>query len=247
MPFFIYIYISGELMVTRTKRASKQTTPKLNSKRNPVSIEIRDMTDITPYSQNPRDNEQAVESVKKSIESFGFLVPIVVDEAGVIVAGHTRYEAAIRMGLTDAPCIVASHLTVDQINAFRLIDNKVSELSKWDTDMLASELTALENSGISFTEFGWSQEEIDCLTEVVAEDCMSAGVAAGLDQATSTGRADQRAPNRTRLVIGEFVLFVPTEVYRRWANEVRVDCDYVESEIEILLKQKLGIDLYEQE
>jgi len=233
-------------MVTRTKREA--AIPKATTKkRNPVSIVLRDLTDIHPYSQNPRDNEQAIESVRKSIETFGFLVPIVLDEEGVIVAGHTRYEAATRLGLTDAPCIVASHLTVDQINAFRLIDNKVSELSKWDTDMLAVELSALESSGISFTEFGWSQDEIDCLTEIVADDCMSAGVAAGLDQANSSGRLEQRGPNRTRLVIGEFVIFIPTEVYRRWANEIRVDCDYVESEIELLLLHKLGITPYLQE
>lgn len=236
-------------MVTRTKRITKKTTRPVpsTSGRNPVKIVVRDMTDIHPYANNPRDNEEAVDSVRKSIEDFGFLVPIIVDEEGVIVAGHTRYEAATRMGLTDAPCIVASHLTVEQINAFRLIDNKVSELARWDVDMLATEITALEGSGIDFTEFGWSQDAIDCLTDIVADDCMSAGVAAGLDQANSTGRGEQRGPQRTRLVIGEFVVFIPTEAYRRWANEVRVDCDYVESEIEALMLERLGITPYLQE
>lgn len=222
-------------MVKRTRSIS----------RNPAKTVVMDLTDIHPYEDNPRQNEDAVDSVAKSIKDFGFLVPIVVDKDGVIVAGHTRYEAAKKLGLTEAPCIIAEHLTDEQVKAFRLIDNKVSELARWDMDMLAGELSALENSGINFTEFGWTQEEIDCLTEVVAEDCLSAGAAASLDR-TSTKKVAQRAPNRTRLVVGEFVLFVDSSVYRRWASELRAECDYVESCIHEQIKDRLGITPYEE-
>lgn len=207
-------------------------------------IVTMDMMELTPYEGNPRDNEAAVESVKNSIQNFGFLVPIVVDSDNVIVAGHTRYEAATRLGLTEVPCIVAEHLTDEQIKAFRIIDNKVSELARWDMDALSTEITALADSGIQFTEMGFDQDEIDCLTEVVAEDCMSAGAAAGEEQAA--GPAQQRAPTRTRLVIGEFVIFIATDVYRRWASQIRAEQDYVESDIENHLKDLLGITPYEQ-
>jgi len=229
-------------MPVRKKRSKEQEPAKM--KRNPVKIVTRDLTDIHPYKDNPRDNESAVESVMKSISSFGFLVPIVVDGAGVIVAGHTRYEAATRLGLTDAPCIIAGHLTEEQIKAFRLIDNKVSELARWDTDLLAGELAALEGSGINFTEFGWDQDEIDCLTEIVTDDCLSVGSAAG-DDSSEGSRPEQRAPNRTRMVIGEFTLFIPQDVYRRWSSEIRASYDYVESDIEAALKDRLGITPYE--
>ncbi len=212
-------------------------------RKNPVKVITMDLTDIHPYEHNPRHNEEAIESVANSIKNFGFLVPIVIDKDHTIVAGHTRYEAAKRLGLTEAPCIIAEHLTDEQIKAFRLIDNKVSELARWDMDMLADELSALENSGINFTEFGWTQEEIDCLTEVVADDCLSAGVAASLDKPTQK-KVEQRAPQRTRLVVGEFVIFVDSRAYRRWASELRAECDYVESCIHQEILERLGLVPY---
>ena len=99
------------------------------------SIELKSVltSDLIPYENNPRINDSAVEGVKRSIESFGFNVPIVVDINNVVVTGHTRLKAAIELGLTSVPVIVASHLTEEQIQAFRLADNRVSENSSWDT------------------------------------------------------------------------------------------------------------------
>jgi hypothetical protein len=197
-----------------------------------------DVGDLAPYERNPRDNADAVESVANSIESFGFLVPIIIDPDNVIIAGHTRLEAAQSLGLTEVPCIRTSHLTEAQINAFRIIDNKVSELARWDFDLLSGEISALADSGINFANYGFTQEEIDCLSEVVADDCLSAGAMVDNDRA---GVAERRAPSQTRFVLGEFVFFISAEDYRRWASMIRNENDFDESEITDDLQNRLGI------
>lgn len=91
----------------------------------------------------PRKNEEAVKYVMESIKEFGFKVPIVIDKNNVIVAGHTRHKAAKNLKLKEVPCIIAEDLTEEQIKAFRLADNKVSEFAEWDFDLLYSELGEL--------------------------------------------------------------------------------------------------------
>lgn len=108
-----------------------------------MKIETLPLSQITPYDRNPRRNDHAVDAVAASIREFGFKVPLVIDAAGVIVTGHTRYKAAQKLGLTEAPCIRADDLTPEQVRAFRLADNKVGELADWDEDLLAGELEAL--------------------------------------------------------------------------------------------------------
>jgi hypothetical protein len=212
-----------------------------------VTIEYRKLNRLKPYDKNPRINEPAISAVMNSIQDFGFLVPIVVDNKGVIVAGHTRYEAAGRLGMTEVPCIEANHLSPDQIKTFRVIDNKTAELADWDMDLLAGEISSLVESGINLTGFGWTQEDIDCLTDLVADDCMSAGTEAGLGVARegSTSRADPRAPTRTRFVLGEVVFFIDRDVYRRWIQSVRVEHDGVEADIIAAVKDSLGITPFE--
>jgi ParB/RepB/Spo0J family partition protein len=83
------------------------------------------LAELKPYEKNPRRNDASVEYVANSIKEFGFKVPIVIDRDGVIVAGHTRYKAAKKLGMEKVPCIVADDLSEAQIKAFRLADNKV--------------------------------------------------------------------------------------------------------------------------
>lgn len=109
-----------------------------------MKIIEKKLTDIKPYENNPRNNDNAVEYVVASIDEFGFKVPIIIDKNSVIVAGHTRYKAAEKLGLEKVPCIIADDLTPEQVKAFRLAENKVSELSTWDGDRLAIELHELE-------------------------------------------------------------------------------------------------------
>lgn len=102
------------------------------------------ITELKPYPNNPRKNDHAVDAVAASIREFGFKVPLVIDKDGVIIAGHTRYKAAQKLGLKELPCIVADDLTDDQIKAFRLADNKTAELAEWDFELLDLELDDIE-------------------------------------------------------------------------------------------------------
>ena len=108
------------------------------------------ISDIKPYEKNPRMNDKAVHYVAESIRNYGFKVPLVVDRGGVIVTGHTRYKAAIKLGLETVPCIVAEDLTDEQIKAYRIADNKASDYSVWDNKLLLEEL---EDIGDMFTGF----------------------------------------------------------------------------------------------
>lgn len=120
---------------------------------------------LTPYDHNPRQNDGAVDAVAASIKNFGFKVPLVIDRERVIVAGHTRYKAAKKLGLESVPCIVADDLTEEQIRAFRLADNKVGELAGWDFDLLNMELAGIEE--LDMTQFGFlDPEEIEEPEEV---------------------------------------------------------------------------------
>ena len=111
------------------------------------------LTDLIPYENNPRKNDSAVSAVAASINQFGFKVPIVIDENDVIICGHTRYKAAELLKLETVPCILADDLTPEQIKAFRLADNKTSELSGWDVDLLIEELKDITD--IDMTDFAF--------------------------------------------------------------------------------------------
>lgn len=229
----------------KRRRNREDATVTRDLVRSRVQIDYVDIGDITPYESNPRDNAEAIASVANSIRTFGFLVPVVLDESNEIIAGHTRYEAAIRIGMTEIPCIVASNLTEEQVAQFRIIDNKVSELARWDMDLLSGEITKLRDSGIDFTDFGFRQEEIDCLSDVVSGDCLNnTGITEEDTARPSTGTGDPRAPARTRTVIGEFVFFIPTEAYKRWARQVRTENDFDEEEIVQDLMNRLGMTPY---
>ena len=129
-----------------------------------MNIKSMKLEDLKEYGNNPRLNDGAVEYVAKSIEEFGFKVPIIIDKDNVIVAGHTRKKAAARLGLKEVPVIVADDLNADQVKAFRLADNKVAEYSEWDMDLLMIELNDID---IEMDDFGFDDAEI---IEEVEED-----------------------------------------------------------------------------
>lgn len=118
---------------------------------------------LRDYENNPRNNDLAVEKVKYSIERFGFLFPVVVDMNYTIVAGHTRVRACREMGIQTVPCIVADELTDEQINLFRLVDNKTSEYSDWDFEKLKEELSLVD---LTLDENQLLLERFELTTEV---------------------------------------------------------------------------------
>ena len=123
-----------------------------------MEIINKKLEELKPYENNPRFNDDAVEYVANSIKEFGFKVPIVIDKNNTIVAGHTRYKASLELGLEEVPCIVADDLTEEQIKAFRLADNKVSEKAQWDFELLDEELEDLD---IDMKDYGFENIDID--------------------------------------------------------------------------------------
>lgn len=119
-----------------------------------MELVARKLKDIHPYDNNPRINDKAADAVVKSNEAYGFKVPMVISKDGEIVCGHTRYKAAQKLGLKEVPCIIADDLTDDQIKAFRLADNKVSDASIWDNKKLLEELEGISDGLFTGFEFG---------------------------------------------------------------------------------------------
>ncbi len=127
---------------------------------------------LKPYEKNPRINENAVEIVAKSIDEFGFTNPILVNESGTIIAGHTRWKAAIRLGLDQVPVRIVTGLTPEQEKAFRIMDNRSGEKSEWDMDLLPLELSELDLAGFDIELTGFDQLEFEKMTldlETIAE------------------------------------------------------------------------------
>ena len=226
---------------TRTKATPAPTATPANKLNLRVQLEYRDITELKNYEFNPRDNGPAIESVANSIRTFGFLIPVVVDGDDILVAGHTRVAAATLLGMHEVPTIRAEHLSPDEINAFRVIDNKVAELAKWDFDLLAGEIGKLQGSGLTLTDFGWSREEIDCLSAVVQDDCLNVEGLVDLSAQERMRRMERRAPSTARFVLGELVFFVSATDYRRWVDSIRVRYDYNEQDIIAGIKQMLGV------
>lgn len=128
------------------------------------------LEEIKPYEKNPRNNDNAVDAVAASIREFGFKVPIIIDKDNIIVAGHTRYKAAKKLGLKTVPCIKADDLTDEQVKAFRLADNKVAEQADWDFELLNEEL---ETITMDMDQFGFDLPEDDdeeTQTEIIEDD-----------------------------------------------------------------------------
>lgn len=119
-----------------------------------MKIETWKITRVKPYPNNPRRNDQAVDAVADSLRQFGWRQPIVVDKAGVIIAGHTRYKAAQKLGMTEVPVHVATELTPQQVKAYRLADNRSAEFAEWDADLLKIELGDIPDIDLSAFDFG---------------------------------------------------------------------------------------------
>lgn len=127
--------------------------------------------ELIPYENNPRNNAPAVKAVAESIKQFGFKVPIVIDKDNVIVAGHTRHQAALLLGLDSVPVIKADDLNDEQVRAFRLADNKTAELADWETDKLQKELSEINE--IDMLNFGFEPPATETDNDEPAETTTS--------------------------------------------------------------------------
>ncbi len=130
-----------------------------------MQIEMRPISSIKPYENNPRLNDAAVDAVAASIREFGWQQPLVVDADSVIIVGHTRYKAALKLGLELVPVHVATGLTPAQIKAYRIADNQTARLSEWDFDRLPLELAGLQEMNFDLNLTGFSADELLRLLE----------------------------------------------------------------------------------
>ena len=140
---------------------SLQTSQKKRSAN--MQVELRPLGDVRPYENNPRANDSAVEAVSISIQTFGFRQPIVVDEQGVIIVGHTRYKAAVKLRMETVPVHVAVGLSPAQAKAYRIADNQTAALSQWDDDKLPLELAALQDMDFDLNLTGFTADELQRL------------------------------------------------------------------------------------
>lgn len=135
-----------------------------------MKIELRNLAEIKPYEKNPRFNDDAAEAVAASIREFGFRQPIVVDAEGVIICGHTRYKAALKLGLEKVPVHVAKDLSAEQIRAYRIADNQTASLATWNYDLLPIELGALKEASYDLALLGFDPDELAKLLDPTIKD-----------------------------------------------------------------------------
>jgi ParB-like chromosome segregation protein Spo0J len=125
-----------------------------------MHVEMRPISSIRPYENNPRLNDAGVDAVAASIREFGFRQPIVVDEDGVIIVGHTRYKVALKLGLDEVPVHVAVGMSPAQAKAYRIADNQTATMSAWDDDKLPLELALLQQMDFNLNLTGFSADEL---------------------------------------------------------------------------------------
>ena len=150
-------------------------------------VVMRPVESVRPYPSNPRLNDSAVDAVAKSLQEFGFRQPIVVDADGVIIAGHTRYKAALKLGLAEVPVHVAVGLTPEQTRAYRLADNRTAAIATWDDDALVAELLGLREQGYDLDLTGFDADDLSRLLGI--DDATPPG-----DAASSEPRSRSRSP-----------------------------------------------------
>lgn len=125
-----------------------------------MQIELWPITQVKPYANNPRINDRAVDAVAASLKAYGFRQPIVVDGDGVIICGHTRLKAAMKLGLDKVPVHIATDLTPEQIKAYRIADNQTATLAEWNFDLLPIELSELRAANYDLGLLGFDADEL---------------------------------------------------------------------------------------
>lgn len=130
-------------------------------------IIYRKVSELKNNERNPRKNDDAVDSVAKSIEKYGFRNPLIIDENNVVWCGNTRLKASRKLGLEEVPCIIVSDLTEQQMAELALLDNKTNEIAEWDFEMLGDILKDVE---LDDFDLDWGIDEQLGIEQEVEED-----------------------------------------------------------------------------
>ena len=159
---------------------------------NPSEMVVFDVNidEIIPYVNNPRENEHAIDVVAASIDEFGWQQPIVLDRNNVIVAGDTRYRAALKLGKKTCPCKYADDLTPEQIKAYRIADNKTGEVSFWDRAKLEKEIKELAENGYDLTKTAFTDVELEGILNELSQVDIDSFFAPSAGAASESGSGD---------------------------------------------------------
>lgn len=175
-----------------------------------IQIVYKNVADLVPYEKNPRKiSDEAINAVAESIQTFGFKNPILIDNKNVIIAGHTRRLASLKLGLESVPCVVCDDLTPQEIKALRLADNKTNELADWDLPELDLELADLDD--MDMERFGFDIT----LDEGLDDDFSLVGGDKAPVQTMSLTFSDEQA-EEVKQAIAEMK---QTEEYKNYYNE----------------------------
>ena len=140
------------------------------------AVERRAVDSLVPYARNARTHSDAqVAQIAKSIEDYGFTVPVLVDDAGNVIAGHGRILAAKALGIADIPVMVARGWSAAKRRSYVILDNKLALNSGWDTDILRLELADLAAEGISGETLGFEAGELSSILDPVTPGQSGAG------------------------------------------------------------------------
>jgi hypothetical protein len=171
-----------------------------------MKIELRDINSIRPYDRNPRTNDKSIDAVAASLREFGFRQPIVADADDIIIVGHVRYKAAVKMGLQKIPVHTATDLTPEQVRAYRIADNKTAALSEWDMDILPTEISELFDTGFDMKLLAFDEKELTQLLNAgmsIAEGITQADVVPEPPDEAVTKRGDIWVLGTHRLMCGD--------------------------------------------
>ena len=127
-----------------------------------LEVQELNVSTLKPWQDNPRLNDHAVDAVARSIKSFGFNVPILCDQNFTIIAGHTRWKAAKKLGMKSVPVLVLE-MTETQRRAYSVADNKTAQIAEWDYPQLREVLEELRSDQIDLSSLGYSASELEAL------------------------------------------------------------------------------------
>lgn len=170
----------------------------------PLKIVETKIEKVVPYARNPRKNEGAITKVAASLAEFGWQQPIVVDKEMIIIAGHTRFAAAQRLGMKTVPVLVAEHLTDAQVKAYRIADNRVHQEAEWDIDLLKLEFSDLKSEDFDLAKTGFDEDELnDILAEAVKEGLVDEDSVPEVPEEPKTKLGDIYKLGNHRLMCGD--------------------------------------------
>ena len=135
-----------------------------------MEVVLKKVDDLVPYYQNPRIiSDRAIKECAKSIKQHGIRQVISIDKNNIIVAGHTRLLACKSLGINEVPCVVYED-SQEKIDAYRLADNKVGELTQWEDNFLQQELKKLEDLNIEVAGFGFKDDAFDSFDDLIDKE-----------------------------------------------------------------------------